>query len=233
MTSKADIEQLLKGEIIEKNIEDGVVFSELHQSPNALWSLLLYCGYLTLDRAPSYGIPCHLRIPNIEVGELYKSMILGWFEQSIHEHNYRLLLSSLTSGDIDTFSQIFQEFMLSSVSVFDVPFDDSEKIYHGFILGMLIGLRDRYEVKSNRESGLGRYDVMLIPKNSNDLGIIMEFKKIGRFEKTTLEAAVESALKQIEDRQYAQELIDRGVKRILYLGFGFEGKEVLIRSKFK
>lgn len=230
---KADIEQLLKNGTIEKNIEEGVVFSELHHSPNALWSLLLYCGYLTLDKAPIYGKSCHLRIPNVEVDKLFKSMIVSWFEQSIHEYKYRLLFASLTSGDIDTFSQIFQEFMLSSVSVFDVPSEDSEKIYHGFILGMLIGLSDRYEVKSNRESGLGRYDVMLIPKNPNDLGIIMEFKKIGRFEKTTLEAAVESALKQIEDKQYAQELIDRGVKRILYLGFGFEGKEVLIRSKFK
>jgi hypothetical protein len=159
-----------------------------------LWSLLLYCGYLTLDKAPSYGTACHLRIPNIEVGELYKSMVLSWFEQSIHENKYRLLLSSLTTGDIDTFSQIFQAFMLSSVSVFDVPSEDSEKIYHGFILGMLIGLKDRYEVKSNRESGLGRYDFMLIPKNPSDSGVVMEFKKIGRFEKTTLEAAVESAL---------------------------------------
>jgi len=229
---KADIEQLLKGGIIEQEIDDGVVFSQLHQNPSAVWSLLLFSGYLTLDQAPSYGTPCRLRIPNVEVSELYKSMILDWFNQSIHKHKYHMLLTSLTTGDIDTFSQLFQEFMFSSVSVFDVPADESEKIYHGFVLGMLIGLSDRYEVESNRESGLGRYDVMLIPKKSNDLGIVMEFKKIGRFEKTTLDAAVESALKQIEDRHYAQELADRGIKRILYLGFAFEGKEVLIRSKF-
>ncbi|MBA2369225.1 MAG: AAA family ATPase [Candidatus Protochlamydia sp.] len=230
---KADMEQLLKGGIIEKNIEDGIVFSQLSQSPIAVWSLLLFCGYLTLDQKPSYGAPCHLRIPNKEVSELYRSIIIDWFEKSIHEHKYHMLLNSLITGDIDTFSQLFQEFMISSVSVFDVPSAESEKIYHGFILGMLIGLRDRYEIKSNRESGLGRYDVLLIPKNPNDLGIVMEFKKIGRFEKTTLEAAVESALKQIEDKQYAQELIDRGIQRILYLGFAFEGKEVLIRSKFR
>lgn len=230
---KTDLEYLLKGDSIEKNVDEGVVFSEIHQSPNALWALLLYCGYLSLDQAPVYGTPCHLRIPNIEVGGLYKSLILNWFEQSIHEHKYHMLLGSLTSGDIDTFSQLFQEFMFSSVSVFDVPAQDSERIYHGFILGILIGLSDRYEVKSNRESGLGRYDVMIIPKNPQDLGIIMEFKKIGRFEKASLESAVESALKQIEDRHYAQELMDRGIKRILYLGFAFEGKEVLIRSKFK
>lgn len=229
---KADIEQLLKGEAIEQEINDSIAFPQLQQNPNTIWSLLLYCGYLTLDRAPAYGSPCLLRIPNVEVSELYRSMILDWFNQSIHKHKYHLLLNSLVSGDIDTFSQLFQEFMLSSVSVFDVPQEDSEKIYHGFILGMLIGLSDRYEVKSNRESGLGRYDVMLIPKNPSHLGIVMEFKKLGRFEKTTLEAAVESALNQIETKHYSQELLDRGVQRILFLGFAFEGKEVLIRSKF-
>jgi hypothetical protein len=230
---KADIEELLRGGSIEKTIEEGIVFPNLEQSPSAVWSLLLYSGYLTLDATPSYGVPCQLRIPNIEVGELYKTMIMDWFKTSIHEHKYRILLSSLTSGDVDTFSQLFKEFMISSVGVFDIPSEESEKIYHAFVLGMMIGLKDQYELKSNRESGLGRYDVMLIPKDKNDLGIIMEFKKIGRFEKTDLEKAVTSALQQIEDRQYAQELLDRGVNRILYLGFAFEGKQVLIRSKFR
>ncbi|MCX6991348.1 MAG: AAA family ATPase [Chlamydiae bacterium] len=230
---KADIEELLRGGIVEKTIEEGIIFTDLEKNPNAIWALLLYSGYVTIDTTPSYGIPCRLRIPNIEVGELYKTMILDWFKTSIHEHKYRMLLGSLTSGDVDTFSQLFKEFMISSVSVFDVPSEESEKIYHAFILGMLIGLKDTYEVKSNRESGLGRYDVILIPKNSNDLGIIMEFKKVGCFEKIDLESAVASAIKQIENRQYAQELLDRGINRILYLGFAFEGKQVLIRSKFR
>lgn len=230
---KADIEVLLRGGIVEKRIEDGIVFPMLDQVSGLVWSLLLYCGYLTIETTPSYGISCRLCIPNIEVGELYRTMILEWFERSIEEHKYSMLLNTLIKGDVDTFSRLFQEFMLSSVSVFDVPLEESEKIYHAFILGMLVGLKDRYEVKSNRESGLGRYDVMLIPKNRNELGIIMEFKKIDRFEKTDLENAVTSALKQIEDRKYDQELIDRGITNILYLGFAFEGKEVLIRSKFK
>jgi hypothetical protein len=230
---KADIEELLKGKIIEKKIEEGIIFPELEKSPNAIWSLLLYSGYLTIDATPSYGIPCRLRIPNIEVTELYKSVILDWFGKSINENKYKLLLNSLIVGDMDTFSQIFREFLLSSVSVFDVPTEESEKIYHAFILGMLIGLNDKYEVKSNRESGLGRYDVMLIPKNAKDLGIIMEFKKISLFKKMDLETAVHSALKQIEEKQYDQELFDRGVHRILHIGFAFEGKKVLIRHKFK
>ncbi|MGZ3871224.1 MAG: PD-(D/E)XK nuclease domain-containing protein, partial [Bacteriovorax sp.] len=230
---KIDLESLMKGEMIPQEIEEGIVFSMLDNHSTAIWSLLLFSGYLTLGESYSYGKPCLLRIPNQEVKELYRTMILDWFKKSIDQKKYQTLLKSLTSGDVDTFSQLFQEFMLSSVSVFDVPATDSEKIYHGFILGMLVGLSDRYEVKSNRESGLGRYDVMLIPKNPEELGIIMEFKKVGRFEKSSIEAAVESALKQIEERQYAQELIDRGIERILYLGFGFEGKEVLIRSKMK
>ncbi len=227
---KVDIEELLKGGVVEKTIEEGIVFPDLEKSPNAIWSVLLYSGYVTIDRTPSQGSRCHLRIPNIEVGDLYKAMILDWFKTSLHEYKYNMLLKSLTQGDVDTFSQLFKEFMMSSVSVFDVPAEDSEKIYHAFVLGMLVGLKDQYEVKSNRESGLGRYDVMLIPKNPHELGVIMEFKKIGRFEDIDLETAVLSALQQIEERRYAQELFDRGIHRILYLGFAFKGKQVLIRS---
>jgi hypothetical protein len=159
-------------------------------------------------------------------------MVLDWFRTTIHETKYRELLNSLIKGDVDTFSQIFQEFLLSSASVFDVTGEDPEKIYHAFILGMLVGLKDLYEVKSNRESGYGRYDVMLIPKNPKDLGIVFEFKKVGRFEKIDLKEAVISALKQIEDKKYAQELTSRGVNRILLIGLAFKGKEVLINHKF-
>lgn len=229
---KADVEELLKNGVIEKTIEEGIVFPELEKKPDAVWSLLLFSGYLTIDATPSYNTPCRLRIPNIEVAALYRSMILDWFQDSIQEPKYRLLLNSMINGDIDTFSQLFQEFVLSSFSTFDITQEDPEKVYHAFVLGMLIGLKDRYEVKSNRESGLGRYDVMLIPKNPSDLGVILEFKKVGRFEKTDLETAVSSALKQIDDKQYAQELLDRGIQRILKIGLAFEGKKILIRAKF-
>jgi hypothetical protein len=229
---KVDVEQLIQGRTIQKTIEEGIVFSNLEKNPDSIWSLLLFSGYVTITSTPSYGIPCQLRIPNVEVGELYTSMILDWFKTTIYETDYQQLLSSLITGDVDTFSQIFQEFLLTSVSVFDVTGEEPEKIYHAFVLGMLIGLKDKYEIKSNRESGYGRYDVMLIPYNPSDLGIVMEFKKIGRFEKTDLETAVASALKQIEDKHYDAELRARGVTRILHLGFAFEGKNVAIRSRF-
>lgn len=228
---KEDLEELLAGKHIEKNLDDEVVFSNLEKTSNAIWSLLLFSGYLTLASVPFYGKPTQLRIPNAEIAELYKSMIAEWFEVSLSGAKYHQLLDSLVKGDIETFSQIFQEFLLSALSFFDVPSEEPEKVYHAFVLGMLLGLKDRYEVKSNRESGYGRYDVLLIPLDPKDLGIILEFKKIGPFDPSTLEEGVVSALKQIEEKRYAQELHDRHIPRILYLGLAFKGKQVLIRSK--
>ncbi|OHE77900.1 MAG: hypothetical protein A3F67_09225 [Verrucomicrobia bacterium RIFCSPHIGHO2_12_FULL_41_10] len=230
---KVDIEELLKGGVIEKRIEEGIIFPELDRGTSTIWSLLLYSGYLTLDDTPVYGIPCRLKIPNVEVRELYQSMVLEWFDKSIDEGQYHMLLDSLISGDIDTFSSIFQHFMISAFSVFDIPFEESEKIYHAFVLGMLVGLKGKYDIKSNRESGFGRYDVMLLPKNSLDLGIIMEFKKSEENEGKNLEKVAKSAIKQIEKKRYEQELFDRGVTRILYLGFAFGSKKVVILHKFK
>ncbi len=155
---KAEMEDLLQGGSIEKKIEEGFIFTDLEDKPSAIWALLLYSGYLTLDAVPQ-GSLCRLRIPNLEVRELYRSTILDWFERSLSERKYRMLLDALATGDIDTFSQLFQEFVLSSASIFDVSGSEPEKIYHAFVLGLLIGLKGRYEVKSNRESGLGRYDV--------------------------------------------------------------------------
>jgi hypothetical protein len=227
---KVDIEELLKGGVVEKTIEEGIVFSDFEKKTDTIWSLLLFSGYVTLDTPGSYGLSCYLRIPNIEVTELYKSMILDWFKTTIQEPKYRMILNSLVTGDIETFSLIFQEFFISSVSVFDVQGEESEKIYHAFVLGMLIGLKDRYELKSNRESGFGRYDVLLCPKNSNDLGIIMEFKKADQA--AQLESSADSAIKQIKEKRYSQELIDRGIDRILYLGLAFLGKKVMIKHEF-
>ncbi len=230
---KTDIEDLLRGGFVEKKIEEGIVFPELDKNPTTIWSLLVYSGYLTIDAIPEYGVPYRLRIPNVEVRELYQAMVLEWFDKSIDEYQYRMLLESLIKGDVDVFSSIFKEFVISYFSVFDVPFDESEKVYHAFVLGMLVGLKGKYDVKSNRESGFGRYDVMIIPKNPDDLGVIMEFKKADSGGKVNLESVAKSAIQQIEEKKYAVELLERGVQRILYLGFAFSGKNVHIKHKFK
>jgi hypothetical protein len=230
---KTDLEDLLRGEIIEKGIEKGIVYSDLEESDEAVWSLLVSSGYLTFSKNFLPGIPTRLKIPNIEVQKLYQSLIQKWFVKSIKAFKYKLLLQSLLKGDIDTFSRIFQKFIISSFSAFDITREEPERVYHAFVLGLLVGLSDTYEVKSNRESGFGRYDVMLLPKNPGNLGIVMEFKKIDSFDSISLEEAVLDAFKQIEEKEYATELIDRGVKRVLYLAMAFEGKKVLIRAKFK
>lgn len=226
---KKDMEELYKIHTIEQNIEEAICFDSLEQNTDAIWSLLLFTGYVTISGPFIYGKPCLIKIPNREVLELYRSMILSWFKKSIDKENYELLLNSLTTGDVDIFSKLFREFVFSAFRIFDVTEAQPERVYHAFVLGMLVGLQDTYEIKSNRESGYGRYDVMLIPKRSHDLGIILEFKKMDP--KDNLEATCESALKQIEDKQYAQELLDRGFHRILCLGIAFDGKKVLIKSR--
>ena len=230
---KIDLETLLQNGTIEKTLREGITFSVLDKDAHSLWSMLLYSGYLSIHSSPSFDQPCKLHIPNHEVEIIFRQMVENWFYIGFEETKYRQLLSSLIRADIATFSKLFQEFMLSAASVFDIPFEESEKIYHMFVLGMLVGLQDHYSVKSNKESGLGRYDVMLIPKNPKDLGVIMEFKKTGSADPLSLEAAMASALRQIEEKQYAQELLDRGISRILYLGFAFKGKQVLIGSKMR
>lgn len=171
------------------------------------------------------GWSCYLRIPNEELKKFYQSVIRYWFEKTIHVSQYNMLLDSLVQGGITSFSLIFQEFFLSFISVLDLSSGEPEKIYPAFVLGMLIGLKDHYEIRSNRESGYGRYDVLLISKNKKNLAIIMEFKRVSRFEKIELELATLSALQQIEERHYAQKLLDRGVDLILYLGLGFKKKK--------
>lgn len=230
-TIKKDVEELVRGGVIKKKIEEDIAFTELELRPHVIWSLLLFSGYLTVLGPVEDGSTYRLRIPNEEVNSLYRGMILSWFEKSISEENYSLLLKSLVTGDMNTFSLLFQEFLLTAFSVFDVTQDQPERIYHAFVLGMLVGLEKRYEVRSNRESGFGRYDVILFPKDVHDLGIVLEFKKMDASEDDDFETAVESALKQIEDKQYATELYARGVGSVLLIGLAFKGKKVFIKSR--
>lgn len=226
---KSQMEPLLKGEVLKKPLKEGLVFDELKYDVDAVWSLFLFCGYLTLKNTPYFdkGFQCELVIPNIEVRYLFEDIIESWFVQSINKTNFHLLLQSLTQGDIKTFSEIFQELVRSSMSVHDIPQDEPERVYHAFVLGLLVALKDEYDVRSNRESGYGRYDVCLIPKNKEKLGIVLEFKKV---KEGSLEEGANLALKQIEEKLYADELRAQGIKKILHIGLAFRGKEVGIKA---
>ena len=229
---KIELEQILLGEKLVKPIEEGISFESLKsQNTEAIWNILLFSGYLTLAEPAQYeGIPqCSLKIPNREIAYLYNTIIREWFTASIQGRNFDLLLHSLVIGDMETFSPLFEDFLESAMSYYDIGQHEPEKIYHAFILGMLVSLRDTHEVKSNREIGYGRYDVMLIPKNTNCLGIIFEFKKIRPQTGEDLVTGAQSALQQIADKNYRQELYERGIKKILCLGLAFHGKRVFIK----
>jgi hypothetical protein len=227
---KTDLELLIKGNTIKKRIDENIVFADIDKMSNSLWSFLLLSGYLRAKDQYREGprLYCDLDIPNREVQYIYEEIILNWLEERITSYKLELMLKALTTGDVDTFTIIFKEFILNSMSSFDVGGDEPEKVYHAFVLGLLLNLRDDHEVISNRESGYGRYDVMIIPKDTNKLGIVIEFKKVNIDE--DLKGAVEGALKQIEDKQYKQDLVRKGIEDVLEIGIAFSGKKVMVKA---
>ncbi|MCK8817614.1 ATP-binding protein [Natroniella sulfidigena] len=229
---KSKLELLIKGETIKKKIDENIVFSDIDKKSNALWSFLLLSGYLRAKNQfrENARLYCDLDIPNREVQYIYEEIIIDWLEERITSYKLEFMLEALTTGDVDTFAEIFEEFVLNSMSNFDVGGDAPEKVYHAFVLGLLLNLRDDYEVNSNRESGYERYDVMIIPKDTNKLGIVIEFKKVNKHRNEDLEEAVEEALEQIEARRYRQGLIKKGIDNVLELGIAFSGKRVKIKS---
>ncbi len=234
---KQDFEQLLRGEPIEATIHEHTVFSDLRKyDRKALYSLLLLSGYLkALDsKEVDSEFICTLAVPNREVLALYRTIIVDWFAEHIERvaYTYDRFLNALVSGQIEEFSEVLRYFLRESLSVFDTQGQHPEIFYHGFVLGLTVSLRETHEVRSNRESGYGRYDVMLIPKDTKQLGLVLEFKTMREPEVILAEAA-EKALEQIADRAYVTELQQRGIAKTLAVGFAFRGKEVAVRWKFE
>lgn len=229
---KSEIEDVLSGHSVTKPIEEGTSLKSLDKDGESAWNILLFSGYLTLAEPPKYEkgtTYCKLKIPNYEIDCLYQQIIKEWFYTTIKQEGTNLLLKTLLFGDVDNFSTLFNKFIMETISYYDLSENEPEKIYHALILGILIFLRDTHEVKSNRESGYGRYDVLIIPKEKKDLGIVMEFKTVNP--KQDLEEGAANALEQIEKRHYAQELRQRGIAQVMGLGLAFQGKQVVIKHK--
>ena len=166
---------------------------------------------------------------------MFSDMFTGWFQNTLS--NYSAFIKAMLSENVKEMNAYMNEVALATFSSFDTGNHPSgrtqpERFYHGFVLGLLVELRDQYELKSNRESGYGRYDVMLIPRQMNNPAFILEFKVLEPDEERGLTDTVQSALRQIEDKNYDAELIERGVARdsIKHYGFAFEGKKILIGS---
>ena len=240
-TSKPDVkefmEELLNEREIVLNFDEQIVFDQLETKENAIWSLMVASSYLKIDKIEYRGILhvpwYHLKITNLETLGMFSEMFVGWFQNT--RSNYNAFIKAMLCGNIKEMNAYMNEVALATFSSFDTGSHPSgrtqpERFYHGFVLGLLVELRDQYEVRSNRESGYGRYDVMLIPRQKNQLAFVLEFKVYDAQEELKLEDTVQSALVQIEEKDYDTELIERGISKskIRHYGFAFEGKRVLI-----
>ena len=239
---KTMMEMLLKGETIAVPIDEQIVFSELDYSEDAVWSLMLASGYLKVVSSEELNLiresdnEYELALTNREILFMFRKMILRWFSPAKHETNE--FIRALISGDIESMNEYMNDVALNTFSSFDSGKHNSERkapenFFHGFVLGLMVDQSENYIITSNRESGYGRYDIMLEPidkTNEKYPGIVIEFKVINPRKENTLEETVEAALKQIEEKNYDAELIGRGVNpsNIHHYGFAFKGKEVLI-----
>lgn len=237
---KQDMETLLVGGSIKVKMDEQIVFSALDYSDSAVWSLLLASGYLkAVSVEMKYGAAgpseiYELTVTNLEVRAMFSSMIFGWFENVATKTN--AFVKAMLIGDLEAMNDYMNAVAMQTFNIFDTgknPSDshNPENFYHGFVLGLMVDLEDTYHIRSNRESGFGRYDIMLEPKDMAKYpGIVIEFKVFNARREKSLEDTVEIALKQIREKNYAAELISRGVpeNNIRQYGFAFRGKEVLI-----
>lgn len=229
---KEQMEELLHGNEIVVTFDEQIVFNQLDQNENAIWSLLMAAGYLKPEQVEYRGELMkpwyHLKITNLETRSMFADMFAGWFRNS--DSSYGHFIQALIQGDLEAMNYFMNRICLATFSYFDVSQDEPERFYHGFVLGLMAEQQDSYTLKSNRESGFGRYDVMMIPKQENLPAIIIEFKSKSRMRAETLEEALQAALKQIEEKNYDAELLSLGFSkdRIRHYGFAFEGKKVLI-----
>lgn len=237
---KEDFESLLRGEHLFVPIDEQIVYNQLDDDENAIWSLLLASGYLKVLSYEEYDSDdlvtepkYELALTNREVNLMFRSMIKGWF--SGNSSDYNDFIKALLQDNKKAMNTYMNRVALDTFSYFDTGSKPSgsaepERFYHGFVLGLMVDLADRYTITSNRESGFGRYDVMLEPHSGKDHAIILEFKVHDPEDEETLQDTVQAALDQIEEKRYEEALLGKGIaaQRIKKYGFAFEGKRVLI-----
>ncbi len=236
---KRDFECLLRGKSIIMELDEQIVYDQLGDDEQAIWSLLLASGYLKVKDLKTYATEFgewkqeyELELTNFEVGAMFRHMIRKWFSRAAGGYND--FIKALLLDDVKGMNIYINKVAMTTFSYFDTGKNPSEeapeRFYHGFVLGLMVELADRYVLASNRESGFGRYDVMLEPRKPGDAGIIIEFKVQDNSEEKELSETANAAVRQIEEKKYATMLIEKGVtkEKIRIYGFAFCGKRVLI-----
>ena len=218
------MERLLKGEAIEVPINLETIIVDIENNEDNVWGLMLGTGYLKvveqIDRK-KYKV----KLPNYEIKTLFEDIIDDWFKNKVISNDLESILQDLVNLNLKDFENKFRVLVEEMFSYMDVGKNTAENFYHAFVLGMLVGLKDSYYVNSNRESGFGRYDIMLEPQDKSQNSFIIEFKVANDMQENTIEDVIESAKRQIEERDYESNLRERGFNNITKMVFAFRGKE--------
>ena len=226
-TVKEKMERLLKDEEIEVPIKLETIIVGIENNEDNIWGLMLGTGYLKVTEVVNLAEHIYkVKLPNYEIKLLFQQIINDWFRNKVMGNDLKSILKDLVTLNLDEFERKFRVLVKEMFSYMDVGENTAENFYHAFVLGMLVGLKDTYYVNSNRESGYGRYDIMLEPKDKNGNSFIMEFKVLDDMEEKTIEDTIKNAKKQIEEKGYEENLKERGFKNITKMVYAFKGKEV-------
>ena len=224
---KEQLEKLMRGEKIEVTIDLETIIKGIEDREENIWGLMVATGYLKVAEIVNIADGTYkLQIPNYEIKSLFTGIIRSWFREVKIGEALEKVMKSLITLNLEEFEKQFTRLVLEMFSFFDVGEDTAENFYHAFVLGMLVSLKDTYYVHSNRESGIGRYDIMLEPQDKNANSFIIEFKVVDTEKNQTFEEAIEQGKKQIEEKKYETELRERGCANITKMVFAFKGKDV-------
>lgn len=227
------VEALIQGGTLRSVINDKLSFPDLLAEQSNIWSFMLFCGYLKASDPKSVNdlMEYTLEVPNREVKTVFTTIIRSWINAGpVKNDRLELMLQALDENNMNVFQRVLNEFVVDTLSYYDTSGRDPEKVYQAFLLGMLVS-SGAYEVSSNRESGLGRYDILLRPHDISKQGIIMELKVYNQLFDETVESVLASALKQIEDKQYDSILRAAGVTSVLKMAITFDGKRVWVKTQ--